>query len=108
MVGGLLESNGRGVMVGGDGIDLMFTEGWRSTDLTPAARDPDVETTERSDAIDFWGSSGLSFPVSAEVMGVGLQSGWLTGKSCWQSYPSLAREFVGLKAAVTDRHLQRS
>jgi len=55
---GLLESGGRGVMVGGDSVDLISTEGWRSSNSTPAARDPDEETTERSDAIDFRGSSG--------------------------------------------------
>ena len=55
---GEVESNGRGMMVGGDAVDMISTEGWRSSDSTPAARDPDVETTERSDAIDFRGSSG--------------------------------------------------
>jgi len=54
---GLLETDGLGVMVGGDGVDLTSTEGWRSSDSTPAARDPDVEMTERSDAIDLRGSS---------------------------------------------------
>ena len=55
---GLLESDGLGVIVGGDGVDFAATEGWRSNGSIPAARDPDVELTERSDAIDFRGSSG--------------------------------------------------
>ncbi len=55
---GLLESDGLGVMVGGDGVDFAPTEGWRSNGSTPVARDPDVELTERSDASDFRGSSG--------------------------------------------------
>jgi hypothetical protein len=56
---GLLESDGLGVMVGGgDGIDLASGEGCRSSDSTPAVNDPDVEMTERSDAIDLRGSSG--------------------------------------------------
>lgn len=55
----LLEGDGLGVMVGGDDdIDLESTEGCRSSDSTPAASDPDVEMTERSEAIDRRGSSG--------------------------------------------------
>ena len=54
----LLVSDGRGVMVGGDGIDFASTEGWISNGPTPAARYPDVELTERFDASDFRGSSG--------------------------------------------------
>jgi len=52
---GFLESDGLGVMVGGD--DVASTEGCRSSDSTPAASDPEVEMTERSDAIDLRGSS---------------------------------------------------
>jgi hypothetical protein len=56
---GLLEGDGLGVMVGGDDdIDLESTEGCRSSDSTPAPSDPDVEMTERSEAIDRRGSSG--------------------------------------------------
>ena len=55
----LLESDGLGVIVGGgDGIDLASGEGCKSSDSTPATSDPDVEMTERSDAIDLRGSSG--------------------------------------------------
>lgn len=56
---GLLEGDGLGVMVdGGDDIDLESTEGCRSSDSTPAASDPDVEMTERSEAIDRLALSG--------------------------------------------------
>lgn len=56
---GLLESDGLGVMVGGgDGIDFASGEGCRSNDSIPAVSDPDVEITERSDAIDLRRSSG--------------------------------------------------
>src|SRR5258707_11206890 len=56
---GLLVSDGLGVMVGGgDDFDPESIEGCKSSDSTPVASDPDVEMTERSDAIDRRGSSG--------------------------------------------------
>ena len=71
-------SNGRGVIIGGDGIDLIFTEGRRSPDSTPAVRDPGVETTERSDTIDFRGSSGSCSRGGDGGVGV-------TETRCWES-----------------------
>jgi hypothetical protein len=64
---GLFKSDGLGVMVGGgDDIDTESVEGRRSSDSTPAASDPDVEMTERSEAIDCRGSSG-SWPQGSDV-----------------------------------------
>ena len=56
---GPLVGEGFGVMDDDEGSDFASTAGCRSSDSRPAASDSEVETMERSDAIDLRGSSAF-------------------------------------------------